>query len=123
MNFDQNIPIYIQIEDFIQNKIIHSVWAPNERIPSVRELAELLEVNPNTVMRSYERLERQSVIYNQRGVGFYVSPMAQSQIKENRTKKFYLSLTEFFKEMKLLDISMEELIQKHSESTTKSKSQ
>ena len=58
MQFDKNIPIYIQIEDFIQDRIINKIWLPMERIPSVRELAETLEVNPNTVIYNRNKVCR-----------------------------------------------------------------
>lgn len=109
MQFDKNIPIYIQIEDFIQDKIIHKIWLQQERIPSVRELAETLEVNPNTVMRSYERLEREQIIFNQRGVGFFVSEIALEKIKIKQSNTFFEQIPQFFKTMKTLNISMEEV--------------
>ncbi len=115
MHFDKNIPIYIQIEDFIQDKIMHDIWLPTERIPSVRELAETLEVNPNTVMRSYERLEREQIIYNQRGVGFFVSETAVEKIKLNRSRLFFEQLPQLFSTMMTLNISMEEVIAKWTE--------
>lgn len=110
MHFDKNIPIYIQIEDFIQDKIMHDIWLPRERIPAVRELAETLEVNPNTVMRSYERLEREQIIYNQRGIGFFVSETAVEKIKFKRSRLFFEQLPQWFNTMKTLNISMEEVI-------------
>jgi len=109
MQFDKNIPIYIQIEDFIQDRIIHKIWLPLERIPSVRELAENLEVNPNTVMRSYERLEREQIIFNQRGVGFFVSDQAMEKIKTKQSNVFFEQLPQFFKTMKALNISLDEV--------------
>lgn len=109
MQFDKNIPIYIQIEDFIQDRIIHNTWLPLERIPSVRELAETLEVNPNTVMRSYERLEREQIIYNQRGVGFFVAAQALAKIRSKQSSLFFEHLPQFFKTMKTLGIGMEEV--------------
>lgn len=109
MHFDKNIPIYLQIESFIQDKIVHGIWAVNERIPSVRELATILEVNPNTVMRSYERLEREKIIYNQRGLGFSVSSEAIVKIKELQTQLFFDQLPAFFKTMAILEIGMDEI--------------
>jgi len=109
MQFDKNIPIYIQIEDFIQDRIINKIWLPLERIPSVRELAETLEVNPNTVMRSYERLEREQIIFNQRGVGFFVSDQAMAKIRSKQSDHFFENLPSLFKTMKTLGIGMEEV--------------
>ena len=62
MKFEQELPIYLQIENLVKEKILHSIWKSNERIPSVREMASTLEVNPNTVMRTYEKLQAAGII-------------------------------------------------------------
>lgn len=110
MQFDKNIPIYIQIEQFIQDKILRNVWKSNERIPSVRELATSLEVNPNTVMRSYEGLEREGIIYNQRGVGFFVSEQALDHILQKSRSEFYNKLPLLFESMISNGVSIEEIV-------------
>ncbi len=115
MQFDKNIPIYIQIEDFIKEKIFHLIWTAQARIPSVRELAEVLEVNPNTVMRAYDSLEKETIIFNQRGIGFFVSDDAVALIKNNRTHKFFTQLPLFFKTMDELNIDVQDIQVKWSE--------
>ena len=69
-------------------RILAGKWLEEERVVSVREMAAMMGVNPNTVMRSYERLEADGIIYNRRGVGFFVAAGAQDHIKQLERKKF-----------------------------------
>jgi DNA-binding transcriptional regulator YhcF (GntR family) len=88
MQFSEEKPIWRQIYDHITMRILSGEWREDERIISVREMAASVGVNPNTVVRSYERLEADGIIYNRRGVGFFVSPGAQGHIKHLERKKF-----------------------------------
>ena len=73
-------PIYSQIMDEIRRGVVLGVWTAGEPLPSVRQLASELRVNPNTVQQAYRELEREGVVYVQRGQGTFVSPSAgQSQ--------------------------------------------
>ena len=67
MQFDPNKAIYLQIADRIMDRIMDGTFAADQRVPSVRELAAEVEVNPNTVVRSYEWLEQRGIIFNKRG--------------------------------------------------------
>lgn len=73
MNFKESRAIYLQIADRICDDILLGQYEEEGRIPSVREYASIVEVNANTVMRSYEYLQSQEVIYNKRGIGFFGS--------------------------------------------------
>ena len=88
MQFRDSIAIYLQIADYICEKILLKHWKVDERIPAVRELAVQLEVNPNTVMRTYEFLQGQNIIYNQRGIGYFVGPEAQKNATHYRKNEF-----------------------------------
>ena len=108
MEFKDTQAIYLQIVDWMCDNIVKEKWKSDERIPSVRELGILLEVNPNTVMRAYECLQNQHIIYNKRGLGFFVSEDASVRITERKRTEFIGQvLPEFFRQMKLLDISWE----------------
>jgi DNA-binding transcriptional regulator YhcF (GntR family) len=110
MNFSENQSIYIQITEFVKEQILLNKWQKEEKIPSVRDLAAELQVNPNTVMRAYDFLQQQGVIYNRRGIGNHVSPDAGEKILEARKKKFLQTdLPSFFKNMHLLEIGFDEL--------------
>jgi len=110
MNFNENQSIYLQITGFVKEQILLNKWPTEEKIPSVRDLAAELQVNPNTVMRAYEILQQQGVIYNRRGIGNYVSPDAGENILAARKEKFLQSdLPVVFRNMHLLGIGFDEL--------------
>jgi len=110
MQFRESRAIYLQIADFICERILLAQWKTGERIPSVRELAVQLEVNPNTVMRTYEFLQGQDIIYNQRGIGYFVSADAIKNTTAYRKEEFMeKELPAIFRTIYLLDMDLEEL--------------
>ena len=82
IQFTEEKPIWRQIYELIAMRILSGEWAEMERIVSVREMAAAVGVNPNTVMRSYEKLEADGIIFNRRGIGFFVSEGAKDHIKQ-----------------------------------------
>ena len=110
MEFRENEAIYLQIATYVSENILLAKWPAEGKIPSVRDLAVKLQVNPNTAMRTYEFLQNQGVIYNKRGIGFFVAPDGISRIKEYRKERFLnQDLPEFFRNLFLLDIGLEEI--------------
>jgi GntR family transcriptional regulator len=110
MEFSKNQPIYLQIADLICEKILLKTWNEGERIPSVREFAITIQVNPNTVMRTYSFLQEEGIITNQRGIGFFVSDRGYKSAKTFVTKQVIeTDMQNLFKKMELLGISIEEL--------------
>ena len=110
MQFRESQAIYLQIADHVCEKIMLKEWKADERIPSVRELAVQLEVNPNTVMRTYEFLQQQEIIYNQRGIGYFVSPNAVKNAQQYRHNDFVeKDLPQLFRTMYLLGMEPDEL--------------
>ncbi len=117
MDFNQHKPIYLQIAEQIEDKILSGTLRADERIDSVREMATALGVNPNTVMRSYEFLERGEVIYNKRGVGFFISTEAREKIKFSRKKNFLENeIPTLFAKMDLLEVDIEEVVNLYNQS-------
>lgn len=110
MNFNEHKPIYLQISDLICEKILNDEYREDKRVPSIRDLGGMLGVNPNTVMRSFEYLKTIDVIYDKRGVGFFVSPSAKKVVK-SIYKQLFLDeeLPLIVKKVKLLDIETEVL--------------
>ncbi len=108
---DSNRVIYLQIADDIADRVLQGVLPPDERIPSVRDYAATVMVNVNTVMRAYEHLSSLGVIYNKRGLGYFVSAEAASVITRTRRRDFIDSgaIDRIFKQLHLLDISTAEL--------------
>lgn len=112
MNFNEHKPIYLQISDLICEKILNDEYREDERVPSIRDLGSMLGVNPNTVMRSFEYLKTIDVIYDKRGVGFFVSPGARKVVK-SIYKQLFLDeeLPLIIKKVKLLDIETDVLFE------------
>ncbi len=88
MEFNANKPIYLQIVDSVYERILSGQLKAEERILSVRELGAELGVNPNTVMRSYEKMTSDEVIYNKRGIGYFVSADALQRVLSQQRKEF-----------------------------------
>lgn len=110
MDFRESQPIYLQIADHVCEKIFLQEWKSGMRIPSVRELAVQLEVNPNTVMRTYEHLQQLDIIYNQRGIGYFVAQNAQKTALKYRKNEFMeKDLPVLFRNMYLLEIDIDEM--------------
>jgi DNA-binding transcriptional regulator YhcF (GntR family) len=110
MEFNGNRSIYLQICDGICDRILSEELVPDARIPSVREYGAEIGVNPNTVMRSYEKLTGEGIIYNRRGIGYFISPDARDLILKAQRKEFLENeLPAIIKRMELLGISPEEL--------------
>jgi len=111
MEFKETQAIYLQISDYICENILTGRWNPGDRILSIRELGVYLEVNPNTVMRTYEFLQNQGIIYNKRGIGYYISDDAPQKIKTYRKAIFMEhELLQFLKNLLLLEMSLEDIM-------------
>ena len=110
MNFNTNQSIFIQIADRVCDQVLSGEYQADARIPSVRELAVEMEVNPNTVMRSFERLQANDIIYNKRGIGYFIASDAEKKIRKMRHNQFVDEvLPSVFKEMHLLGVNLSEL--------------
>lgn len=110
MNFKENKPIYLQIADRIMDEILNNTYPEGERIPSVREYAAMVEVNANTVVKSFDFLQNNEIIFNKRGLGYFVAEGAVQKIISNRKDTFLNDeLPEMFVKLKQLDISMNEV--------------
>ena len=111
MEFNGNKSIYLQICDAICEQILSGTLRPDERILSVREYGAEIGVNPNTVMRSYEKLTNEGIIYNRRGIGYFISTDAQKIVLEAQRKEFLDNeLPLIIKKMQLLGIT-EDMLQ------------
>lgn len=109
--FNKDRPIYLQISDRICDEILSGAYADDQRIPSVRDYATLMQVNINTVMKTYEELSRAGIIYQRRGMGYFVTAGAGSAIQLQRKDDFmHKTLAEMFRQMRLLDISIDEVV-------------
>jgi DNA-binding transcriptional regulator YhcF (GntR family) len=123
MEFGDSNAIYLQIADQVSENILRRRWNPGDRIPSVRELAVSIEVNPNTVMRTFNYLQEKGIIYNKRGIGYFVSDDGFEKTTALRKENFInQELPRLFRELQLLNLSMEDLsifYSQYQESTTR----
>ena len=111
MEFNSNKSIYLQICDAICEQVLTGALRPDERIPSVREYGAEIGVNPNTVMRSYEKLTNDGIIYNKRGIGYFICPEAREIILEVQRKDFLENeLPLVLKRMKLLGLDPKDVL-------------
>ena len=111
MQFKEQKSIYLQIADYMVENIIVKVWKNSERIPSIRETAIQMEVNPNTVMRTYNYLQDKGVIFNKRGIGYFTAPDALEQVLTERKEVFIQQqLPDLFRAMRSLQITPEEIL-------------
>lgn len=108
-SFDKHTPVYVQIADKICAKIITGEYAPDEQIPSVRQLAYVAAVNPNTVQRALTELEAQGILYSKGTLGRFVTS-DQRLIAEARHRAAKQLVSDFVTQAKQLGISMDEII-------------
>ena len=112
MNFKDNKAIYLQIADRIGDQIIAGSLTPDGKVPSVRELAAEIEVNANTVARTYDHLQQNGIIYTRRGLGYFVSPDAKEKIVNLRRQQLMQGEMDYFMgQLKAVGITPDELRQ------------
>ena len=108
--FSEPRSIYLQIADQIRDRILQGEWQDGERIPSIRELAIELGVNPNTVTRSYQALLDWGVVVNQRGRGYFVSDEAAERALKTMREEFVRDeLPRVIRAMQMLGIGVDDL--------------
>lgn len=88
MNFTADKPIYLQIADRLCDRILSGELKGDDRVPSVREYGAEIGVNPNTMMRSYDKLLSEEILYNKRGIGYFVAPDAREKVLSVQREAF-----------------------------------
>jgi len=117
MDFKSNKPIYLQIVDFCFQQMLVGEWPEEGRVPSVRELGSMLQVNPNTAMRAFDYMQAENVIYSKRGMGYFVAQDARKLILDLQKKDFFEEvLPETFKTMDLLGVGIDEIVDRYNKS-------
>lgn len=109
IEFDNNLPIYLQIMNYIKGEIVAGKLQPGDKIPSVRELASELQINPNTIQRTFQELEREEIVETRRGMGRYVTSEEGKimTIKKEMAKDL---LDRFIRGMQELGFQSEEIV-------------
>ena len=109
MDFKSNLPIYIQIINLIKKNIVSGKIKGGEKLASVRDLSEELKVNPNTIQRAYQELEREDLVYTQRGMGTYITE-DEKAIKELKRSMASNMIKLFIDDMKFIGYEKDEII-------------
>lgn len=107
--FDNNMPIYIQIMNYVKKQIITGKLSPGDKIESVRDLALELQINPNTIQRTFQELEREGIVETRRGLGRFVTSKESTimQIKKEMAGEL---LERFVQGMKELGFGKDDII-------------
>ena len=113
INYRDPRPIYEQIMESLRKLIITGAMAPEEKLPSVRELAQQLAINPNTIQRAYRELEQEGYIYSVAGKGNFVG--RHNEVDKNRKEELLKTLSETAKELRYLGVDFEEMVKYLSE--------
>lgn len=117
INYRDPRPIYEQVKDALRREIITGLLKPDDKIPSVRDAAGQLAINPNTIQKAYRELESEGYIYSVAGKGSFVSECKEA--RENRKAELFDKLDKTVGELRRLDVSDAEICTHISESGTK----
>ncbi len=110
MEFNNRQAIYLQIADYLCERILKRQWQEGEKIPSIRDIAVMVEVNPNTAMRTYTFLQDQGIIYNKRGIGYFVAEDGYRKTLAFKKQNFVNEeLPKVFHAMEVLDMEPADL--------------
>ncbi len=110
MDFRKQKPIYLQIADHLSEQVLQGALTPDDRMPSVRDVAASMGVNPNTVVRSFDYLQQEEIIYQRRGVGYFVSPDAKEKVLAEQRREFLEEELPLIRQkMQVLGIDLKEL--------------
>jgi len=116
MQFHKHTSIYLQIADYMYDLILSGAWRDGERIPSVRDMAVTLEVNPNTVTRTYILLQEEGTLENQRGIGYFTASNAREQVLKRKREIFLdKELPSVFASMDQLGLTLENITKRYQQ--------
>lgn len=111
MQFNKHTSIYLQIADYLYDRILSGDWADGQRVPSIRDMAVQLEVNPNTVTRTYTLLQEEGTLENQRGIGYFTAPNARQRVLSQKREAFIRNeLPAIFATMEQVGLTKEDLV-------------
>ena len=107
LNYRDTKPIYEQVKDGILQMIYTQVLSPEEKLPSVREMASRLAINPNTISRAYKELEQEGILYTQAGIGTFVNK--EMELQDKMTENLYQQFDKVTKQLFLYSVTPEEI--------------
>jgi GntR family transcriptional regulator len=110
VNFKPNYSIYLQVADFVCEKVLTGAWQDGDKLPAVKDLAVLTSVNPNTVIKALTWLQDNEILSTQRGVGYFLTQGAASKTLALKRREFIEEdLPDVFASMQLLGVDLDEL--------------
>jgi GntR family transcriptional regulator len=109
LNYSDHRPIYEQIKEKTKEYIVSGAMSEHEKLPSVREVASQLAINPNTIQRAYKELEAEGYIYSQKAKGYFVAPMKNS-MRSLKTEEAFEQLEVMLNELRYLGAKKEDII-------------
>jgi GntR family transcriptional regulator len=110
IEFKDNQAIYLQIADQFVENILQGKWTSGDKIPSIRDTAIEFEVNPNTTLRTFNYLQEKGIIFNKRGLGYFIADDGIEKTKTLKKEQFLEEeLPSLFNSMQLLGISFSDL--------------
>lgn len=107
LNYRDAKPIYEQVKDGIKQMVYNEVLSADEKLPSVREMASKLAINPNTISRAYKDLEQDGFLYTQTGIGTFVNK--DLKLMDRKTRELYEQFDEITKQLFYFSITPDEL--------------
>ena len=111
MKFNEGIPIYLQIKEEIENAILTNTIREEDKVPSIRELAQQYRLNPQTISNAVSELLNEGILYKKRGIGMFVEKGAQKKLKKKKDNEFRNSdLKKLVLKSKSLGITKTELM-------------
>lgn len=116
MEFNDKQAIYLQIADYFCERILNKQWKAGEKIPSIRDIAVQLEVNPNTAFRTYNFLQEKGIIFNRRGIGYFVADDGYAKTMDFKKDTFIQEdLPKVFQTMDMLNMNTKDLEKEYNE--------
>jgi GntR family transcriptional regulator len=116
MDFKPNYPIYLQVADFVCEKVLTGQWRNGDKLPAVKDLSVLTAVNPNTVIKSLGFLQDNDILQSQRGLGYFLTDNAEANTLALKRQQFIdTDLPHVFASMKLLGLGFDDLQQIHQQ--------
>ena len=110
IDIHSSVAVYVQIENHVQFAIASGKLKPTDQLPSVRELSERLELNPNTVAKAYRDLEVMGLLYTRRGMGVFVNKGVEGKCREQCRRKIIGRIHEVTAEAKAAGMTPEEVL-------------
>ena len=107
LNYRDSRPIYEQVKDGLRRLVVTGAIAPGDKLPSVRQMAAALAINPNTIQRAYEALEQEGYVYSVPGKGSFAAP--GEDIVGRRREELFVRLDALAAELRELGVTEEEL--------------